>query len=276
MFGAAIIVFRETLEAALLIGIIAAATHTLPGRNRWLAIGITAGLGGALLVANLAGHIADLADGAGQDIFNASVLGIAVAMLAWHNIWMARHGKEMAAQARALSQDVHAGQQELSAIALVIAMAVLREGSETALFLLGMASGGDLQAGGALTGGILGLVAGIVLGFGLYAGLVRIPVRWFFSVTSALVLLLAAGMASQLARALLQGDFVAVGGESIWDTSSWLSLDSALGTLLHVLAGYDPQPSGLQLTFYLATLAMILIGMRIAAPAKHSHAPPSL
>ena len=89
MFGSAIIVFRESLEAALLIGIIAAATRGLTGRNLWLAIGIGAGLGGALVVAGLTETIAEMAEGAGQELFNAAILGIAVLMLGWHNIWMA-------------------------------------------------------------------------------------------------------------------------------------------------------------------------------------------
>ena len=80
MIGSAIIVFRETLEAALLIGIIAAATRGLIGRNFWLAIGIGAGLVGSLIVAGLTEKIGELAEGTGQEIFNATILGIAVLM----------------------------------------------------------------------------------------------------------------------------------------------------------------------------------------------------
>src|SRR5574340_1235638 len=94
MFGSAIIVFRETLEAALLIGIIAAATRGLSGRNLWLAIGVGAGLAGSLVVAGLTETIADMAEGSGQELFNAAVLGIAVLMLGWHNIWMATRSEE--------------------------------------------------------------------------------------------------------------------------------------------------------------------------------------
>ena len=96
MFGSAIIVFRETLEAALLIGIIAAATRGLSGRNLWLAVGVAAGLAGSLVVAGLTETIAEMAEGAGQELFNAAILGIAVLMLGWHNVWMSRHGRQMA------------------------------------------------------------------------------------------------------------------------------------------------------------------------------------
>src|SRR4051812_41916079 len=100
MFATAIIVFREALEASMLIGIIAAATRSVPGRNRWLGAGILAGLAGAGVLALFTGRIADLASGIGQELFNAGILGVAVAMLAWHNIWMSSHGAALAREAK--------------------------------------------------------------------------------------------------------------------------------------------------------------------------------
>src|SRR5262245_43505875 len=98
MYAAALIVFREVLEAALVLSIVAAATKTARGRNLWLAIGVVAGLIGASAVALFAEQIAQAMEGMGQEILNATVLFIAVAMLGWHNIWMQRHGRELAAQ----------------------------------------------------------------------------------------------------------------------------------------------------------------------------------
>src|SRR5512143_2039508 len=103
MFGSAVIVFREALEAALLIGIIAAATRGLNGRGRWIGLGITAGFALSLVVALLTDAIAQWADGAGQELFNVGVLGLAVVMLAWHNIWMTKHGRELAERAREMA-----------------------------------------------------------------------------------------------------------------------------------------------------------------------------
>lgn len=263
MLGAAIIVFRESLEAALLIGIIAAATRTLPHRNLWLWSGVAAGAAGALMVAALAGTIAEMADGFGQELLNSVILGLAVAMLGWHNIWMARHARAMVSGARALVREVADGNRELSAIAVVVAMAVLREGSETALFLYSLASEGHATAQVVL-GGTLGLGAGGVIGYGMYAGLLRVPVRWFFAITSGLVLLLAAGMAGQMARFLIQGDIVPSLANPIWDTSAYLSTQSPTGTLLHVLAGYDARPSAMQAIFYFGAIALIALGMYLA------------
>lgn len=272
MFGAALIVLRESLEAALLVGIVAAATRAIPGRNRWLAIGIAAGLAGSMVVAGLTEHIAEWADGAGQELFNAGVLGVAVLMLGWHNIWMASHAQEMVAEARGVAQSVRDGQRDLSAVAIVIALAVLREGSETVLFLYGLASGGADNANIAWGGG-LGLALGVGAGLAIYAGLLRIPLRWFFSVTAGLILLVAAGMAGQIARFLIQADLLPPLRSPLWDTSSLLPVDSALGTVLHMLIGYEAQPTGMQFAFYATTLAIILTGMRLARRAPSSPAP---
>ena len=97
MLGALLIVFREVLEAALIIGIVAAATKGIAGRSVWLAAGVGLGVAGAALVAALASEIASAAEGIGQELLNASILFSAVLMLAWHNIWMSRHAREMIA-----------------------------------------------------------------------------------------------------------------------------------------------------------------------------------
>jgi high-affinity iron transporter len=261
MFGAAIIVFRESLEAALLIGIIAAATRGLPGRGRWIGIGIAAGLGLSLVVAGLTDIISLWADGAGQEMFNAVVLGIAVLMLAWHNIWMASHGKEMAVQAKQVANAVVSGGTELSAIAIVICLAVLREGSETALFLYGLMTSEHSSGASILSGAVLGLLGGVTVGGVLYAGLVRIPLRHVFNVTSGLVLLLASGMAGQIARLMTQGGILSFSDAALWDTSGILPMNSAVGNLLHVMMGYEARPSGLQVLFYGTTFCLILFGM---------------
>jgi high-affinity iron transporter len=261
MLASAIIVFREVLEAALIIGIIAAATRNLPGRNIWLLAGITAGLLGSVIVASLTGQIAELAEGVGQELFNAGILGVAAVMLAWHNIWMARHGRQLASNARQLGNDVASGGREMSALALVGTLAILREGSETVLFLYGLLAGGEQGFPSVIGGGAIGLVAGALAGYGLYAGFLTIPARLFFAATSSLILLLAAAMASQAARFLVQADLIPSLANPLWDSSWFLGNSSLLGRFLHSLIGYEAMPSGMQVVFYMATLILILTGM---------------
>ena len=266
MWGSAIIVFREVLEAALIIGIIAAATRNLPGRNIWLLAGITAGLLGSVIVASLTGQIAELAEGVGQELFNAGILGVAAVMLAWHNIWMARHGRQLARNARQMGTDVASGGREMSALALVVALAILREGSETVLFLYGLLAGGEQSLASVSGGGAIGLIAGAFAGYGLYAGFLTIPARLFFAATSGLILLLAAAMASQAARFLVQADLLPSLANPLWDSSWFLGNSSLPGRFLHSLIGYEAMPSGIQVVFYMATLILILTGMYFFRP----------
>ncbi|NMM08824.1 MAG: iron permease [Polaromonas sp.] len=269
MFAAALIVFRESLEASLIISIMAAATRGIPSRARWIVTGILAGLTGAALVASSMGLISNLASGMGQELFNAGILTLAVGMLAWHNIWMSVHGREMAAQALNTAREINDGTRERSVIFLVVALAVLREGSETVLFLYSLATGSENGLRTTIGGGLSGLAGGLLVGGLLYAGLLRIPLRWFFSITGILVLLLAASMASQAARFLIQADVLPSLGAPLWDTSNLLAQTTAVGTLLHGLIGYDAQPAGMQIVFYVVVLIAIGAGMRWMAPRAH-------
>jgi high-affinity iron transporter len=269
MLGTGLLVFREVLEAALIVSIVAAATRGVPARGRWIGGGITAGIIGALLVAFFADTLAGAVSGIGQELFNATVLLAAVVMIAWHAIWMASHGKELATQMKSVGSAVQAGSRPLSALLIVVAVAVLREGSEVVLFLYGQAASGAGVV--EIAGGIaLGIVGGVAVGFLLYFGLLGIPMRYFFSATNWLMLLLAAGLASQAAGFLIQADVLPALGNRIWDTSALLSDASLLGKTLHTLIGYDARPAGMQLLFYAVTATVIAIGMRLWGGPAHS------
>jgi high-affinity iron transporter len=269
MLAAALIVFRESFEAALLIGILAAAMRAVPGRDRWLAAGIGGGILGAMVVAGLTDAISSAAGGNGQELFNATVLGVAVLMLAWHNIWMASHGAALARQAKQLGAEVGAGARALSSVALLAGVAVLREGSETVLFLYGISTGAQMSMRELIGGAGLGLAAGVGVGVAVYAGLLRIPSRRFFTVIGVLLVLLAAGLSSQMARFLIQADWLPSLVTPVWDTSALLSDRSMLGAALHVLVGYESQPSGTQVLFYLATALAILAATRWVKRQRH-------
>lgn len=264
MFGTAIIVFREVLEAAIIIGIVSAATRGIPGRNRWLTAGLLVGLAGSGMVAAFTDVIGALASGIGQELFNAIVLSIAVLMLAWHNIWMSSQGAALVTNAQSVGKDIRDGRSECSILLVVVGLAVLREGSETVLFLYGIATSDGGGVWSMALGALIGLLAGSTVGYLLYAGLLRVPMRWFFAATNMLVLLLAAGMASQAARFLIQADLLPGLAAPIWDTSAVLPEHSLPGMLLHGLIGYDARPAGMQLVFYICVLAAIGIGMKLA------------
>jgi len=262
MLAIALLVFREVLEAALIIGVVGAATRGVAGRGRWLLAGMAAGLLGALGVAWGAGAIAAAFSGSGQELFNAGVLLAAVAMIGWHVAWMSVHGRDLAQRMRAVGHSVHAGSRPLYLLAVVVALAVLREGSEVALFLYGMAAGG---AHGLATGVLLGVAGGTALGLALYAGLLRIPLKRFFALTNGLLILLAAGLAASAARYLAQADLLGTGGGTLWDSSWLLSDGSLLGHTLHVLVGYEARPTAMMLVFYAGTVTLLVVAARVVA-----------
>lgn len=254
MLPSALIVFREMLEAGLVVGIVLASSRGVPRRGLWVAGGAAAGLAGACLVAASAGRLAALFEGTGQELFNAAVLLLAVAMLGWHGVWMASHGAALASDARRLGADVAAGRKPLAALSLICGVALLREGSETVLFLYGVAASGDTGAG-VLAGAALGLLPAAAISALLYLGLLAVPVRRLFAVTTALVTFLAAGLAAQAVAFLQQAGHLEVLTGTLWDTSRALPEDGLAGRLLHTLVGYTDRPNGAQLVAYLLVVA---------------------
>ena len=154
---------------------------------------------------------------------------------------------------------------------MIAGVAVLREGAETVLFLYGISTGAQMTFDQMLGGAAMGLGAGVAVGYAVYAGLLQIPSRRFFQVIGILLVLLAAGLASQMARFLIQADWLPSLASPVWDTSWLLTDNSLLGATLRVLIGYEAQPSGTQVVFYVATACAI-----IAATRWVRRQPPSL
>lgn len=271
MLAALVIVFREVFEAGLVVGIVMAVTVGVAGRAYWIAGGVIAGVLGACVVALFTSGLSELFGGNGQEVFNASILGFAVLMLTWHNVWMARHGRELVAELRAAGEAVVAGSKSLLALAIVVAIAVLREGSEVVLFLYGVAAAQGGASWAMAAGGAVGLVLGASVCLLTYLGLITIPTRYLFSVTSALIALLAAGMAAQAIAFLEQANIVTALDRTAWNTSWILSDSSFLGRALHTLIGYVDQPTAMQVVVYAMTLFIIILLMRVfsAPPARH-------
>ena len=263
MLAALIIVFREVFEAGLIIGIVLAVTGSVAHRNRWIGGGVAAGAAGACMVAAFAGALSQLFAGMGQELFNAAIMGIAVVMLTWHNVWMARHGREIAGEMRAAGQAVAEGTKSLLALAVVVGVAVLREGSEVALFLYGVVASDGGPALSLATGGLIGLALGAAVCLLTYFGLMRIPPRALFATTTVLITLLAAGMAAQAVAFLQRANWLNSLDNVVWDSEWLLSEKSIAGRALHTLVGYTDQPTAMQLLVYVAVLLVTVALMRL-------------
>jgi high-affinity iron transporter len=272
VLGAFIIVLREVFEAGLIVGIVLAATRGVNGRGMWIGIGVVGGLVGAGIVAMFAGAISNLFEGYGQEIFNASILLLAVVMLAWHNAWMASHGRELAAEVRKVGAEVAHGDRAPIALAIVCGVAVLREGSEVVLFLYGVAASGASGAS-MLTGGLLGVLGGGVIAGLSYLGLLAIPQRYIFAVTGWLITLLAAGLAAQAVFFLNSANVLTAFNTELWDTSAILPQDGVIGLILHTLMGYTDRPTGMQLIVWLAVIVGMVGLMRYANPPRKPATP---
>lgn len=272
MLAALIIVFREVFEAGLIVGIVLAVTSSVPNRNRWIGGGVLTGVLAACLVAAFAGVLSQLFAGMGQELFNAAILGVAVMMLTWHNVWMAHHGREMAGELRAAGQAVVDGTKSLLALAVVVGVAVLREGSEVALFLYGVAASDGGSALSLTLGGLIGLVLGAAVCLLTYFGLMRIPPRALFATTTALITLLAAGMAAQAVAFLERANWLTSLDTVVWDSAWLLPETSIAGRTMHTLIGYTDQPTEMQLVVYAAVLLVTFMLMRLTGSQSANRA----
>ncbi|MFL5258267.1 MAG: FTR1 family protein [Hyphomicrobiales bacterium] len=272
MLAALIIVFREVLEAGLIVGIVLAATRGVGRSRAWVAGGIAAGIAGSAVVAAFTGAIASAFAGVGQEMFNALVLALAAVMLTVHNVWMARHGRQLASEMREAGEQVRTGARSLAALAAVVGLAVLREGSEVVLFLYGVITAGGSTVLDLVGGSLLGVAAGAAISALTFLGLLVLPIRYLFVTTSAMITFLAAGMAAQSVVFLEQAGLSTAFTGIAWDTSGFISESSWLGRVLHTLIGYSDQPSEMQVIVYVFTLACIFALMWLFSPRRRPRA----
>jgi len=277
MISSLVIVFREMLEMVLVVGVLMAATRSLPGSRQWIGMGVLGGLVGALFFGLFMEQMEASFEGDGEFIFNASILSMASILIGWTVFWMNRHGREMSQRMKQVGSSVQAGDLPYTALAIVALSAVMREGSEAVFFLFGAAQGIESDGWSMLAGGILGAGSALIIGSLLYFGLARIPVKQLFNVAGWLLMFLAAGMASQAAWNLVVIDWLPPLMDPMWNTSSIVSSESMLGELMHVMMGYDDQPSALQVLVFAASLiAMVTIHYRVqaksASPGSRSNA----
>ena len=267
MLPALIICFREFLEIAIIITIILAATRGVVGRGKWVIVGLVGGLVGAVLVAIFAQNISVAMEGVGQEIFNAIILAVAILMIVWTVVWMQSHGRALAHKMKKVGKAVSEGDVPLYSLAVVVSLAMWREGAEIVLFMAGIISSSQESVVDIMIGGIAGASLAILIGVLLYFGLIKLSSKHLFSVTGWLLILLACGMSAQMAGYLNAADMLPALGNT-WDSGWLLSQDSVLGKILHAMLGYSERPSIIQLVFYTATLAIIFSLLKLTKKVK--------
>ena len=261
MLQIAIVVFREILEISLILGILTAATKEIPGRTKWIASGLTLGIAASLLLAFFTDKISESLDGMGQEFFNGLILISASVMIGWTVLWMQKHAKSISGELKRLSNSVREGKKPLYILLVVVFLSVLRESAEVVLFTYSYYVSGT-EISGIIYGLIAGLILGSAVGFALYLGILKAFGKYFFIVTTWLLIFLSAGIASQGIGFWINAQITPTLGE--FDFSMILSQQSFIGKFLHIFFGYIDQPAGAQLLTYFVTLAALIVGLKIA------------
>lgn len=263
MFQIGVIVFREILEISLIIGILALATSGVKGRYKYILFGLLLGILGSVVLAFSMDQISESFDGSGQEIFNGTILLLASLMIGWTVIWMTQHAKKISAHLKQLGKRVIDGKEPIYALIPITALSVLREGIEIVLFSYGaFVSGQDIAE--LVLGGMTGLLVGIIAGFALYLGLLKMLGKYFFTVTSWILIFLSAGMASASVGFFSSAGIVSELG-ILWNSSSLIRQESLIGQILHALFGYVDKPSITQALVYLIVVVILFFGLKKAS-----------
>jgi len=257
-----IVVFREILEISLILGILTAATKNIEGRSKWIAGGLTLGLILSAALAFFTDRISETFDGLGQEIFNGIILATAATMISWTIIWMQKHAKSLSGELKQLSKSIVSGKAPLYSLLFVVLFSTLREGAEIVLFTYSSYISG-LAIDKIIIGLFIGLSLGLSLGLALYFGMLKIFGKYFFIVTTWILIFIASGIMAQAFGFWIRADIMPALGDPIWDSSNILLETSILGKLFHIFLGYIDRPAGLQVIAYFANLSLLTIALRL-------------
>ncbi len=263
MLQIAIVVFREIVEIALILGILTAATKDIAGRTKWILSGLGLGIFTSLILAAFTNNISESLDGMGQEFFNGLILLSASFMIGWTVLWMQKHAKSLSGELKRLGNSVREGRKPLYILMIVVLISVLREGIEIVLFCYSY-----YIAGVKISEIILGLFAGVILGSSLglsfYFGLLKSFGKYFFPITTWLLIFISCGIASSGIGFWINAEIVAALGNPAIDLSGILSEESFFGKFLHMFFGYVDRPTGMQLITYFFTLFVLSFGLKVA------------
>ena len=258
MFLPFIVIFREVLEIALIVSLMFVATKGLPGRGKWIGVGFLLGILGSVLIAVFIEGISNFANGLGQELFNAFIALAASILIGWTAIWVGTHGKQISHHIKQKGKQVVDGELPVKTLVIIIMLAVLREGSEIVLFLYGMLLSG-LSLSDLLLGTILGSLSGALLGGAIYFGMIKINTKYIFSITSWLLIFIAAGMAAIAGRFFVAAGYFSANSSILWDMSGILNEQSFFGQILHIFFGYSDSPMLIEVIFYSVFLAITIM-----------------
>lgn len=261
MLKIAIVLFREFLEISILLSIILAVTKKVENSRICVIAGVMIGVIMSSLLAFATKTISGLFGGMGDEIFDSVIILITVAVIGWTVVWMQGYSGKIKQEFDNLSMQVNSGNAGYLTLILVVAVTILREGTEIILYIYSIASVEVIDIDDYLLGGGIGAISGVMFGTVIYWGLMNLADRYIFRISSFLLLIIAAGLASEAAGILTSSGNIPALSDQVWD-SSWLVEDnSVVGRILNAITGYNAKPNGMQLVFYLTTIFVVGIAM---------------
>jgi high-affinity iron transporter len=264
MFKIALVVFRECLEIALLLGVILAVTKQLAKSRIYIIAGVMLGTVSAALFAFFTRSITVAFSGLGDEIFNSGIILLTVTLIGWTIVWMQGYGIKIKQNLNDLSVKISSGDSSYIMLVLIVAATILREGMEIIILVYSISSVEIIDSNSYLLGLIIGIVSGLTLGVIIYLGLIKIVnQQYIFRISSILLMLVASGFAAEAAGILSSSGIITILSDQLWD-SSWLISDRSIyGKFLKMITGYIARPNGLQVVFYVCTLGLINILIQI-------------
>lgn len=263
MFKIAIVVFRECLEIAFLLGVIMAVTKPIQNSKIYIILGTMLGIVCAAIFALFTRSITNSFGGLGDEIFDASIILITAIIISWTVVWMQGYTKKVRKDLSKLSDKIATGATSKFMLVLVVAMAILREGAEIILFVYSISSAENIDGNNYLLGLSLGAIAGLTMGTIIYKGLIKYAGKYIFTISTILLTLIAAGLSAEAAGILTSSGIIEIYSDQLWDTSWLISNESITGKILNIITGYDSRPNGMQLAFYFATIAFTIGMMKL-------------
>jgi high-affinity iron transporter len=263
MFKIAVVIFRESLEIALLIGIIMAVTKPIQSSRTSIILGGLLGVVLASLFAFFTRTLTNMVDGLGDELFDSCIILLTALIISWTVVWMQGYTKRIQKDVGELSDKISSGRASKFMLVLVVATAIFREGAEILLFIYSISSTESIRVNDYILGLGLGSFFGVLAGTIIYNGLIKFAGKYVFKISTILLILIAAGLASGAAGILTSSGMIETMSEQLWD-SSWLIEDrSVTGKLLNIITGYDARPNGMQLLFYFGTILLNIGMMRL-------------
>lgn len=275
MFFSLLVTLREGLEVALILAIVLSYLARI-GRRAYFRpvwLGFALAVGASLLVGGGVAVLALELPEEAMEWVEGSTMLLAVGVLTWMLLWMKRQaatiGRHLRAQVdRAIERD------SATALALLAFAAVAREGLETVLFLY---AGTFTSASPFLywLGAGIGIAGALALGYVIYKGSFRLPLRAFFNVTGVTLMVLAGGLLVNALHEFEEAGALATLGPVVWTTEHILARHSTLGEFLHAVFGYTDRPHLVQVLAYVGYLAAALLlffGWRSQVPARPGRA----